>query len=564
MRFCLCWRSSFSSNARKLVFSLTITSLILLVICTILPTIQASSDDWPMFHHDLQHSGFSASTAPNKNVTLWDYGTGGSVDSCPAVVDGEVYVGSGDNKTFCLDAFTGTLVWNFTTDYYIISSPAVADGRVYVGSADRKVYCLNASTGAQVWNYATGGPILSKPVVTDGKLYVGSDDDKLYCLDASTGVLIWNYTGRSEISCSPAVADGSIWFGSQDNVYCLNALTGAQIWNYTTGAAVFSSPAFANGDIYVGSDDNKVYCLNGLTGNLIWNFTAANWIESSPAIAYGNIFVGSGDGKVYCLNASTGVQVWNYTTGGPLISSPAIADDKLYVGCENDVFYCLNATTGAYIWSYATDGQIDSSPAVAYGNVYVGSDDQKVYCFGLADTTPPTITDLSQTPSAGSVSPQDTVQVNATVTDNASGVKEVTLSYANNSGAWTNTTMSNLEGNVWNATIPAFPDGTNVTYIITAEDNANNNVTTLALGYNLQYRVVPEFATLTTTLLLFMSCTLVAVALHKRNQFKHRNWVGSPVRKNGLSGETARASDNEGVAVSDHHCSGLYGSHSVG
>ena len=90
--------------------------------------------DWPMFRHDLQHTGYSTSPAPSTNQTLWNYTTGSFIVSSPAVVDGKVYIGSYDRKFYCLDAATGAHIWNFTTGGIVGSSPAVVDGRVYVGS----------------------------------------------------------------------------------------------------------------------------------------------------------------------------------------------------------------------------------------------------------------------------------------------------------------------------------------------------------------------------------------------------------------------------------------------
>jgi len=57
-------------------------------------------DWWPMFHHDLTHSGYSTSTAPTTNQTLWNYTTGNVVYSSPAVADGVVFVGSFDHKVY--------------------------------------------------------------------------------------------------------------------------------------------------------------------------------------------------------------------------------------------------------------------------------------------------------------------------------------------------------------------------------------------------------------------------------------------------------------------------------
>ena len=61
-------------------------------------------------------------------------------------------------------------------------------------------------------------------------------------------------------------------------------------------------------------------------------------------------------------------------------------------------------------------------------------------CFGV-DTTPPNITDVVQIPSADNVSSEDAVKVNATVTDNFSGVKQVTLNYTNGNGTWITANM---------------------------------------------------------------------------------------------------------------------------
>jgi len=130
---------------------------------------------------------------------------------------------------------------------------------------------------------------------------------------------------------------------------------------------------------------------------------------------------------------------------------------------------------------------------------------------------PPTIANVSQTPAADNVLPEDEVKVNATVTD-PNGVKQVILNYTytNSTGTWTIVVnMTNLEGNIWNATIPAFPYGTNVTYRIIAEDNMNNTITTEDLGYEYQYSVIPEFLSLTTMLFILIVLTF-STAIYKR------------------------------------------------
>ena len=104
----------------------------------------SSNDNWPMFHHDPTHTGYSTSTPTATSATLlWNYTTQGGVSSSPAIADGFVYVGGWDNNDiYCLNALTGSEIWVFTTQGHINSSPAVAAGIVYVGSWDHKVYAF--------------------------------------------------------------------------------------------------------------------------------------------------------------------------------------------------------------------------------------------------------------------------------------------------------------------------------------------------------------------------------------------------------------------------------------
>jgi outer membrane protein assembly factor BamB len=339
-----------------------------------------AADWWPMFHHDLTHSGYSSSTAPNTNQTLWTYTIGTTVFSSPAIVDGRVYVGSG--RLYCLNASTGSLIWSYATGAYIRSSPAVTNGIVYACSD--KVYALNASTGVLIWSYIPGGQVHSSPAVVDGRVYVGSSDCKVYALDASTGVLVWSFTTGAPVVSSPVVAGGVVYIGSEDNkIYALNEMTGAQIWNYPTGNLIDSSPALAGGILYVASLDDTMYALNVSTGTQIWNFTTGSYIDSTPAVAGGIVYVDSYDGTVYALNASTGVYLWSYKTGGDVYSSPAVAGGMVFVGSYDNIVHALNASTGAPIWNYTTGSWVVSSPAVAGGIVYVGSYDGNVYAFGI-------------------------------------------------------------------------------------------------------------------------------------------------------------------------------------
>ena len=133
------------------------------------------------------------------------------------------------------------------------------------------------------------------------------------------------------------------------------------------------------------------------------------------------------------------------------------------------------------------------------------------------DVTPPQIIDISQQPESD-VQPEDEVTVNATAVDELCGIRQITLNYTTNNGTWSVVNLTYLDGNVWFGIIPAFPYGTNVTYVITVEDNVGNLVTTEDLGYQLHYPVIPEFPSPMILQLLTAAALLAAIA-HIRRRF---------------------------------------------
>jgi hypothetical protein len=158
---------------------------------------------------------------------------------------------------------------------------------------------------------------------------------------------------------------------------------------------------------------------------------------------------------------------------------------------------------------------------VVYANDTCGLMGASSTVYFSVDTLPPEITDVRQFPSKDGVYAEDEVMVNAIVTDAVSGVKSVSLfyAYANSSGIWISVVrnMIRLDGNVWSATLPRFPYGTNVTYAVSAEDNVGNSITTAEMGYDIQYHVIPEFLSF-FELLFFAIAATAMVTFQKRRR----------------------------------------------
>jgi hypothetical protein len=126
--------------------------------------------------------------------------------------------------------------------------------------------------------------------------------------------------------------------------------------------------------------------------------------------------------------------------------------------------------------------------------------------------------DVTQEPSI-EIAPDDSVEINATLTDATTHVAKATLNctYSNISTTWVESfSMLQAGLDVWSVTVPAQPLDTNITYCIIAEDEAGNTVTTDELGYELQYQVIPEFPSIMILPSFAVVTLLLALILRKR------------------------------------------------
>ncbi|MHC4354110.1 MAG: outer membrane protein assembly factor BamB family protein, partial [Planctomycetota bacterium] len=109
--------------------------------------------DWPMYRHDRQRSGSSATIVPAQLEPLWNVDLGNELTS-PVVADGRVIVALRDSRqVVALDSTAGRELWRFGAGGRIDTPPTIHKGRAVFGCADGHVYCLRAEDGELVWRF---------------------------------------------------------------------------------------------------------------------------------------------------------------------------------------------------------------------------------------------------------------------------------------------------------------------------------------------------------------------------------------------------------------------------
>jgi len=343
------------------------------------------------FHGNNARTGVYQSSGPKtlKGVK-WQFKTGGSIVSSPAVVSGVVYFGSADGNLYAVDQKTGQQKWKTQTRGPVASSPAVADGFVFFLSYDGGFYCLDANSGARKWRFATTyekrfeakslhgstpaeqtvpdphDVFLSSPAVLNGRVYFGSSDGNVYALDEKTGVLHWKFETKGIVHASPAIAGNTIYIGSWDSyLYALDAETGAEKWRFKTGedpiiynqVGFQSSPAVVDGVVYVGCRDAHLYAIDARTGRKKWDYpTSKSWVNVTPAVFDGAVYFATGDTRrFHAVEAATGRLRFTVPVLTVIFSSPAIADGLAYFGNLNGSLYAVDLKSGAVVWEFQTE-----------------------------------------------------------------------------------------------------------------------------------------------------------------------------------------------------------------
>lgn len=376
---------------------------------------QLADTPWPMFMHDVKHTGRSESTGPSMPLLSWSY-RGLEIHSVALGDNGSIY-GGGESHILALTS-TGSLDWSYRIDSIdntiVKACPAVGNGgHIYVEDSLGYFYCLT-SAGSLEWLFAEFLPVSdacsSAAVGSNGNIYVGSFFNmNVLAPDRSR---IWSYNvyeyGQN---ASPALdSDNRVYTGTWSALYVF-ASGGSLEWSYAVNGGT-SMPVLGNdGHIYYGSRyyaDSPFYAFTS-SGILDWSYSTEGFSFSCPAMGSdGRIHVGAMDNKLYAFS-SDGVLCWSYETGGDLTNTPAMgSNDGIYIlsslsdGDNN--LYALTSV-GSLAWSYLT-GSSYASPALgSNGELYIGGgtgDGVAFYCFrdptSIPTETPPSTETPTITP----------------------------------------------------------------------------------------------------------------------------------------------------------------------
>jgi len=392
----------------------------------------ANPGSWPLFQHDLQHTGRSASAGPTCGKVLWTTKLNGKILSAPTLVQSapgakeSLFVPVGKLPVCSLDPATGRIEWCGTNNAGKLvdrSAPAVGNGHLlYVGTRDNDLWAIDVkSPAAQKPNVAwrqkicTDGDVTTPPVIgTNGTVYMGSDS-----LGAGTLMAMcpgeqrqpkWciNPIGGGIRNASPALSP------SGDRLYvtigggALGAFdpeTGAELWRVRLEppGSVGRAPNYApvvhpvTGVIYLGTrkgiweikpTTNPTTGVESAVARLLFNTsTDRKKVYSPPALDVdrGTLVFGASrqsDSTLFAIGLDGKIKWQRTGLAGRFRNNPPVLDrdGRVYLAFARNVY--AFSPTGGTLWVVEGKTPFNSSPILADGKLYVGRTNGQVMAIG--------------------------------------------------------------------------------------------------------------------------------------------------------------------------------------
>jgi len=140
--------------------------------------------------------------------------------------------------------------------YRFEADPLVVDGIMYIPTGNDDIFALNAKTGRKLWEYNSDIPQVNDTICCgwnnrgvaagDGRVYSGQLDGSFVALEQATGKVLWrtqleDYHDGYSITGATRYFDGLVFtgmsggeYGVRGRVYALDAATGREVWRFYT------------------------------------------------------------------------------------------------------------------------------------------------------------------------------------------------------------------------------------------------------------------------------------------------------------------------------------------
>ena len=268
-------------------------------------------------------------------------------------------------------------------------TPIVTGGVMYVPTGDDDVFALDAATGKQIWAYhPTDMPKLSTlPIccnndnrgvaVGDGKVFVARLDATLVALNANSGKVLWKTTvdlpgNGASMTIAPQFADNKVIvgvsgaeYGVRGHVDAYNPGNGKLLWRFwTTEPTTWSGDSYLRGGASVWTNpsyDPDLKTLYFPTGNAYpWPWAGNRGGTNLYASSIVAVDVKTGELKWYFQD--THHDIWDFDGPQPIVLFDFHGTPALSHTSKTGFMFILDRRTGHSLFPYK-EVSVPTTPA---------------------------------------------------------------------------------------------------------------------------------------------------------------------------------------------------------
>jgi quinohemoprotein ethanol dehydrogenase len=270
-----------------------------------------------------------------------------SGEAQPIVEGGVIYVPTGADDVFAIDAATGKQLWVYQAQLdktintvccgWVSRGVAIGEGKVFLGRLDGKIVALDQRTGKEVWSvqaerWQDGYTITSAPLYYEGMIITGfaggehTSRGRVRAFSARTGKSLWTFftvPGPGELGHDTWPADNSSWQYGGATVWQTPAVDAKHgLIYFSTGNA---APDF-NGSLRRGDNlfSVSMVAIEAKTGKYRWHFQQVHhdlwdYDSPSPVVLFDTIYNGQPREAIAEIGKTGWVYILDRVTGKPLI-----------------------------------------------------------------------------------------------------------------------------------------------------------------------------------------------------------------------------------------------------
>jgi quinohemoprotein ethanol dehydrogenase len=233
-----------------------------------------------------------------------------SLEGQPIAYNGTLYVPTGADDVFAVDATTGRIKWTYRAHLpdslasvvccgWDNRGVAIGDGRVFLGQLDGTLVALDQNTGEVAWRSSVASPkdgytVTMAPLYYDGRIYIGpvgaeyGTRGRMDAYDATTGRRVWrfwNVPGPGEAGHETWPKDNDEWKhggATTWNVPSVDPSLGLIYYSTANAGSDFDGRNRAGDNLYSAS----IVALDATSGRIRWHYQEVHhdiWDYDAPS-----------------------------------------------------------------------------------------------------------------------------------------------------------------------------------------------------------------------------------------------------------------------------------------